>query len=71
MQSRYRALNERERRVFTAVTMPTAGKLGAPALKSRRQGICSVHVLRTWGALFLLPALAAFLLKPHSQSPKA
>jgi predicted RND superfamily exporter protein len=72
----FEALNERgTAMVFTAVTMTIGvGTWALSALKFQADmGILLAFMffLNMLGALFLLPALAAFLLKPHAQSPKA
>jgi len=70
----YEALNERgTAMVFTAVTMTIGvGTWAMPALKFQADmGILLAFIffLNMLGALFLLPALAAFLLKPHPAPP--
>jgi hypothetical protein len=67
----YEALNERgTAMVFTAVTMTIGvGTWAMSALKFQADmGILLAFMffLNMLGALFLLPALAAFLLKPHT-----
>jgi predicted RND superfamily exporter protein len=67
----YEALNERgTAMVFTAVTMTIGvGTWALSALKFQADmGILLAFMffLNMLGALFLLPALAAFLLKPHA-----
>ena len=70
----YEALNERgTAMVFTAVTMTIGvGTWAMSALKFQADmGILLAFMffLNMLGALFLLPALAAFLLKPHAAKP--
>ena len=70
----YEALNERgTAMVFTAVTMTIGvGTWAMSALKFQADmGILLAFMffLNMLGALFLLPALAAFLLKPHAPKP--
>jgi len=72
----YEALNERgTAMVFTAVTMTIGvGTWAMSALKFQADmGILLAFMffLNMLGALFLLPALAAFLLKPHAAKPVA
>src|SRR5439155_13439722 len=69
----FEALNERgTAMVFTAVTMTIGvGTWALSALKFQADmGILLAFMffLNMLGALFLLPALAAFLLKPHAAS---
>jgi len=71
----YEALNERgTAMVFTAVTMTIGvGTWALSALKFQADmGILLAFMffLNMLGALFLLPALAAFLLKPHAGSSR-
>jgi len=71
----YEALNERgTAMVFTAVTMTIGvGTWAMSALKFQADmGILLAFMffLNMLGALFLLPALAAFLLKPHARPAK-
>jgi predicted RND superfamily exporter protein len=72
----YEALTERgTAMVFTAVTMTIGvGTWAMSALKFQADmGILLAFMffLNMLGALFLLPALAAFLLKPHARNPGA
>jgi predicted RND superfamily exporter protein len=71
----FEALNERgTAMVFTAVTMTIGvGTWALSALKFQADMgvlLAFMFFLNMLGALFLLPALAAFLLKPHRATPK-